>query len=145
MTEKSGLEIAVGVLGKGILLGVGLWGIDRLVRAQQQRDKDNLKMMSEIAVDVATKTVKGVGESYMTTMLGERADDSIEQHGDQSLPDNDPLSTKWIEDGDIEQDWTENLVPSIDTTEGHRVGAIEPGESLIPGIPRPDLGGENLT
>lgn len=145
MGEKSGLEIVVGIMGKGILLGVGLWGLDKLVKAQQQRDRDNLKMMSDIAVDVATRTVQGVGEGYMATMLGPKPDGDDSMHGDQNVADNDPMNSEWVVDNDMEKDWTDYTVPSIDTEDGNRIAGIEPGESLIPGIPRPDLGGEDMT
>lgn len=146
MAEKTGLQIWSDFLTKGLLVGLVVAAIKWLLQTQQEANKDMLNSVVVAVSTMSTETVASTSEALVATIKGPVGSEAQQA---PVVPENDPMSDKWTmdaEQADFDgRDWTDwSIGGSSETDDGNRVAGIQPGEPIIPGIPRPDLGGENL-
>lgn len=146
MADKNGLQVWSEFLTKGLLVGLVVAAVKWLLQTQQENNKEMLKEVSETLGAMTTQTVASTSEALVATVKGPLGSEA-QQVG--TVPENDLGHLGWTEAAVQEEfdshDWTDyTLGVTQETDDGNRVAGIQPGEPIIPGIPRPDLGGENL-
>lgn len=146
MTEKSGLQTWSDFLTKGLLVGVVVAAVKWLLQTQQENNKEMLREIVDTVGTMSAQTVASTSEALVATVKGPLGTEAQQA---PVVPENDPMNDGWTLDRQQAefdgQDWTDwSIGGGQETDDGNRVAGIQPGEPIIPGIPRPDLGGENL-
>lgn len=144
MADKNGLQIWSDFLAKGLLAGLIVAAVKWLLETQQRTNKDMLVTVVEAVSAMSTETVASTSEAMVATIKGP-LDSEAQQVG--TVPENDLGNPAWTEAAQQEDfdahDWTDYTLGVVqETDDGNRVASVRPGEPIIPGIPRPDLGGE---
>jgi hypothetical protein len=145
MADKNGLQTWSDFLSKGLLVGLVIAAVKWLLQTQQDNNKEMLRSVVEAVSTMSTQTVAATSEAMVATIKGP-LDSEAQQVG--TVPENDLGNPAWTEAQAQQEfdahDWTDYTLGVVqETDDGNRVASVRPGESIIPGIPRPDLGGES--